>query len=148
MSEKTKNNGISLEDIITAVDSSSAEKPSIIEALLSTVDSIFTNNRKLQKTRINHQQVRGIVKVIATQSFLRARMDKEYTPFLNEDTGEFTTQKYDDRVLTAIAEGVISSRISLDGKSRDEIIRIFQAVGGSAHDENPERNGLLKRFDY
>ena len=54
---------------------------------------------------------------------------------------------HDNRVLTAILDGVVTGRISLNGASRDEIIRIFQAVGGQAQEEQQSMNPL-RRFDY
>lgn len=138
--------GVDVEDLIASASEVNS-KPSIIEALLSTVDAIFTNNRMLQRSRLSQRHIRGVVRVIGSQSFLRARFSKTYKPFLDE-TGEFTETKLDNRVLTAIAQGMISGRISLDGKSRDEIIRIFQAVGGTATQENDHNNRILGRFDY
>jgi len=73
--------------------------------------------------------LRGVSKVVGTQSFLRARLLKRYNPVINDD-GEFTTSSVDNRVLTAVTDTMLAGRISLEGKSRDEIIRIFQAVGG------------------
>jgi hypothetical protein len=67
---------------------------------------------------------------------------------LDEETGEFTYQKFDNRVLTATAEAVLAGRISLEGKSRDEIIRIFQAVGGTATESSEDHHRILGRFDY
>ncbi len=140
--------GVDLEDII-ASNEGGPNKTSLIEALLSTVDAIFTNNRMLQRSRLSQRHIRGVERVVGSQTFLRARFTKSYKPFINPDTGEFTQEKYDNRVLTAITEAMLAGRISLDGKSRDEIIRIFQAVGNSA--ETPETGGssrLLGRFDY
>lgn len=138
---------VDVEDLIAASDNQN--KPTIIEALLSTVDSIFTNNRMMQRSRLTARHIRGVVRVIGMQTFLRARLTpRNYKPFLDEDSGEFTYQKYDNRVLTATAEAVLAGRISLDGKSRDEIIRIFQAVGGSAREPSEEHHGFLRRFDY
>ena len=139
---------IEFEDLIAST-SSSAGKPSIIEALLSTVDTIFTNNRMLQRSRLSSRNIRGVLRVIGSQAFLRARLERSYKPFLDSDTGEFTYSRYDNRVLTAVCEGALSGRISLDGKSRDEIIRIFQAVGNTGHEQPVGRGGgVLGRFDY
>lgn len=140
---------VNLEDLIESNNNAGANKPSIIEALLSTVDAIFTNNRMLQRTRISPQHIRGISRLIGMQSFLRARFNRAYKPFLDAETGEFTYDKYDNRVLTAVADGVIAGRISLNGKSRDEIIRIFQAVGSAGkEEEQAQSGGILRRFDY
>ena len=139
---------IEFEDLIAST-SSTAGKPSIIEALLSTVDTIFTNNRMLQRSRLSSRHIRGVVRVIGSQAFLRARLERSYKPFLDPDTGEFTYSRYDNRVLTAVCEGALSGRISLDGKSRDEIIRIFQAVGNTGQEQPVGRGGgVLGRFDY
>jgi len=139
---------VDFEDLIAST-SSTAGKPSIIEALLSTVDAIFTNNRMLQRSRLSSRNVRGVVRVIGSQAFLRARLERSYKAFLDPDTGEFTHSKYDNRVLTAVCEGALSGRISLDGKSRDEIIRIFQAVGNTGQEQPVGRGGgILGRFDY
>ena len=139
---------VDFEDLIAST-SSSAGKPSIIEALLSTVDTIFTNNRMLQRSRLSSQNIRGVVRFIGSQAFLRARLERSYKPFLDPDSGEFTYSRYDNRVLTAVCEGALSGRISLDGKSRDEIIRIFQAVGNTGQEQPVGRGGgVLGRFDY
>ena len=139
---------VDFEDLISST-SSSAGKPSIIEALLSTVDAIFTNNRMLQRSRLSSRNIRGVVRVIGSQAFLRARLERSYKPFLDSDSGEFTYSRYDNRVLTAVCEGTLSGRISLDGKSRDEIIRIFQAVGNTGQEQPVGRgSGILGRFDY
>jgi len=139
---------VDFEDLIAST-SSTAGKPSIVEALLSTVDAIFTNNRMLQRSRLSSRNIRGVVRVIGSQAFLRARLERTYKPFLDPDTGEFTYSRYDNRVLTAVCEGALSGRISLDGKSRDEIIRIFQAVGNTGQEQPVGRGGgILGRFDY
>lgn len=137
--------GVNLEDLI--VKDVGKDRPSIVEALLSTVDAIFTNNRMLQRSRLTSRHVRGVTRLVGTQSFIRTRLQKKYEPFIDADTGEFTTKAYDNRVLSAVADAVIAGRISLDGKSREEIIRIFQAVGG-AETEVPKRTGLFGGVDY
>ena len=138
---------INLEDLIVS-QSNHDDQPGIIEALLSTIDSIFTNSRMLQRSRLSHRHIRGVSKVVGTQSFLRARLLKRYNPVINDD-GEFTTSSVDNRVLTAVTDTMLAGRISLEGKSRDEIIRIFQAVGGTVQEESAGRNGgILGRFDY
>ena len=138
---------ISLEDLIVS-QTNHDDQPGIIEALLSTIDSIFTNSRMLQRSRLSHRHIRGVSKVVGTQSFLRARLLKRYNPVINDD-GEFTTSSVDNRVLTAVTDTMLAGRISLEGKSRDEIIRIFQAVGGTVQEESAGRNGgILGRFDY
>jgi len=138
---------INLEDLIVS-QSNHDDQPGIIEALLSTIDSIFTNSRMLQRSRLSPRHIRGVSKVVGTQSFLRARLLKRYNPVINDD-GEFTTSSVDNRVLTAVTDTMLAGRISLEGKSRDEIIRIFQAVGGTVQEESAGRNGgILGRFDY
>lgn len=137
----------SIEDLIVSNQQAASRKPSIVEALLSTVDGIFTANRKLQKSRLTAQHVRGVVRAIGTQTYSRATLEKDFVSFIDPDTGEMTTETYDNRVLTAVLDGVVTGRISLNGASRDEIIRIFQAVGGAAHEEQSNANPL-RRFDY
>jgi len=137
---------ISLEDLIVS-QSNHEEQPGIIEALLSTIDSIFTNSRMLQRSRLSHRHIRGVSKVVGTQSFLRARLLKRYNPVI-DDNGEITTSSVDNRVLTAVTDTMLAGRISLDGKSRDEIIRIFQAVGGTVEQKEPDKGGLFRRYDY
>ena len=102
---------------------------------------------RLQKSRLTARQIRGVVRIIATQTFSRATLEDEFTSFIDPDSGEFTTAARDNRVLTAILDGVVTGRISLNGASRDEIIRIFQAVGGQAQEEQQSMNPL-RRFDY
>ena len=137
---------INLEDLIVS-QSNHDDQPGIIEALLSTIDSIFTNSRMLQRSRLSPRHIRGVSKVVGTQSFLRARLLKRYNPVINDD-GEFTTSSVDNRVLTAVTDTMLAGRISLEGKSRDEIIRIFQAVGGTVEQKEPDKGGLFRRYDY
>ena len=137
---------ISLEDLIVN-QSNHDDQPGIIEALLSTIDSIFTNSRMLQRSRLSHRHIRGVSKVVGTQAFLRARLLKRYNPVI-DDNGEFTISSVDNRVLTAVTDTMLAGRISLEGKSRDEIIRIFQAVGGRVEQTEPEKGGLFRRYDY
>ena len=137
---------INLEDLIVG-QSNDDDQPGIIEALLSTIDSIFTNSRMLQRYRLSHRHIRGVSKVVGTQSFLRARLLKRYNPVINDD-GEFTTSSVDNRVLTAVTDTMLAGRISLEGKSRDEIIRIFQAVGGTVEQTEPDKGSLFRRYDY
>ena len=138
---------ISLEDLIVS-QSNHEEQPGIIEALLSTIDSIFTNSRMLQRSRLSPRHIRGVARVVGTQAFMRARFLKKFNPVI-DDNGEITTSSVDNRVLTAITDSMLAGRISLEGKSRDEIIRIFQAVGGSVQEEPTGRSGgILGRFDY
>jgi len=61
---------INLEDLIVG-QSNHDDQPGIIEALLSTIDSIFTNSRMLQRSRLSPRHIRGVSKVVGTQSFLR-----------------------------------------------------------------------------
>ena len=138
---------VSLEDLIVS-QSPSDEQPGIIEALLSTIDSIFTNNRMLQRSRLSPRHIRGVSKVVGTQAFMRSRFLKKFNPVI-DDNGEITTSSVDNRVLTAVTDTMLAGRISLDGKSRDEIIRIFQSVGGTVQEEPTGRGGgILGRFDY
>jgi hypothetical protein len=138
---------VSLEDLIVS-QSNHDEQPGIIEALLSTIDSIFTNNRMLQRSRLSARHIRGVARVIGTQAFMRTRFLKRFNPVIDDD-GEITTSSVDNRVLTAVTDSMLAGRISLEGKSRDELIRIFQAVGGTVKEEPDGRGGgILGRFDY
>ena len=138
---------VSLEDLIVS-QSNHDDQPGIIEALLSTIDSIFTNNRMLQRSRLSPRHIRGVARVVGTQAFMRARFLKKFNPVI-DDNGEITTSSVDNRVLTAVTDSMLAGRISLEGKSRDEIIRIFQAVGGTVQEEPAGRSGgILGRFDY
>jgi len=137
---------VSLEDLIVS-QSNHEEQPGIIEALLSTIDSIFTNNRMLQRSRLSPRHIRGVARVVGTQAFMRARFLKKFNPVIDDD-GEITTSSVDNRVLTAVTDSMLAGRISLEGKSRDEIIRIFQAVGGTVEQTEPEKGGLFRRYDY
>jgi len=67
---------------------------------------------------------------------------KRYNPVINDD-GEFTTSSVDNRVLTAVTDTMLAGRISLEGKSRDEIIRIFQAVAERLNKLNQIKVGCL-----
>ncbi len=137
---------VSLEDLIVS-QSNHEEQPGIIEALLSTIDSIFTNNRMLQRSRLSARHIRGVARVVGTQAFMRARFLKKFNPVIDND-GEITTSSVDNRVLTAVTDSMLAGRISLEGKSRDEIIRIFQAVGGTVEQTEPDKGGLFRRYDY
>src|SRR5690554_7291231 len=66
---------VSLEDLIVS-QSASDDQPGIIEALLSTIDSIFTNNRMLQRSRLSPRHIRGVARVVGTRSEER-RVGKE-----------------------------------------------------------------------
>src|SRR5690606_39506465 len=101
----------------------------------------------LQRSRLSPSHIRGVARVVGTQAFMRARFLKKYNPVL-DDNGEFTTSSVDNRVLAAVTDSMLAGRISLDGKSRDEIIRIFQAVGGTVEQTEPDKGGLFRRFDY
>ena len=137
---------VSLEDLIVS-QSNQDDQPGIIEALLSTIDSIFTNNRMLQRSRLSPRHIRGVARVVGTQAFMRARFLKKFNPVIDDD-GEITTSSVDNRVLTAVTDSMLAGRISLEGKSRDEIIRIFQAVGGTVEQTEPDKGGLFRRYDY
>jgi len=99
---------IILEDLIVS-QSNHDDQPGIIEALLSTIDSIFTNSRMLQRSRLSHRHIRGVSKVVGTQAFLRARLLKRYNPVI-DDNGEFTTSSVDNRVLTAVTDTMLAGQ--------------------------------------
>jgi len=52
---------INLEDLIVG-QSNHDDQPGIIEALLSTIDSIFTNSRMLQRSRLSPRQYSWCIK--------------------------------------------------------------------------------------
>lgn len=138
----------SLDDMIVATTASMAEKPSLIESILSAVDTIFTSHNRLQKTRLSNRNIRGIAKTVAIQTFLRTRLQRTYKPFLAPDSGEFTDSPVDNRILTAVCDAVITSKISLQGKSRDEIIKLFQTLQTVQADQEKQNGGILRRYDY
>ncbi len=139
-----------IEDMISSVHAERSREPGIIEALLSTVDGIFTQNRKLQKSRLTARQIRGIVKMVGSQTYSRTVHLKQFKPFIDDSTGEFTNSTYDNRVLTAVGEAVITGRISLNGQSRKEIIEIFKAVSNQTpiDDTNKPRFLSSRNIDY
>ncbi len=136
-------NGPSMEDMIATIQSERPREPGIIEALLSTVDGIFTQNRKLQKSRLTARQIRGVVKMVGSQTYSRTVTLKQYRPFIDDNTGEFSSSVYDNRVLTAVGEAVITGRISLNGQSRKEIIDIFKAVSNQAQVEEDKKTKFV-----
>lgn len=137
-----------LEKMIIQSQEASSSKPSILEAVLFTVTKLFASS-DIEKSRLNSRNVRGIVRVIGTQSFIRARFSEEYEPYLDEATGNITCNPdCDDRVLSAVAEGVLRANIALNGKNRDELTRMLQAVNGSVESEEIQKGGIFRRFDY
>lgn len=132
-----------VEDLIATIQSERPREPGIIEALLSTVDGIFTQNRKLQKSRLTARQIRGVVKMVGSQTYSRTVTLKQYRPFIDDSTGEFSSSTYDNRVLTAVGEAVITGRISLNGQSRKEIIEIFKAVSSQAEGEEGAKTKFM-----
>ena len=88
----------SIEDLIVSNQQAASRKPSIVEALLSTV-TVYLRQTANPKIRLTAQHVRGWFGYRHT-NLLRATLEKDFVPFIDPDTGEMTTETYDNRVLT------------------------------------------------
>lgn len=136
------------EDLLIKQEEQLLTKPSVFEQILYTIDSIFTNKNRLQKTRLSNRNIRGIAKVVAIQTFLRRRLADDYTPVIDPETGNFTYSEYDNQIMTAVTDAVITAKISQSGKSREEIVQVLSAAQRSEITQNDLHGNPLKRFDY
>jgi len=136
------------EDLIAQRSENAQNKPSIFEQILYSIDTIFTNKNRLQKTRLSNRNIRGIAKVVAINTFLRRRLGRDYASVIDPETGNFTESVYDNKVMTAVTDAVITAKISKDGKSRDEIVQVLSAAQTSNVAQTDERGNPLRRFDY
>jgi len=136
------------EDMLVIQNENKQNKPSILEQIYYTIDAIFTNKNRLQKTRLSNRNIRGIAKVVAINTFLRRRLGNDYTPVIDPKTGNFTESEYDNKIIAAVTDAVITAKISKDGKSRDEIVQVLSAAQTSSITQTDERGNLLRRFDY
>lgn len=119
-----------------------------MEQIYYTIDAIFTNKNRLQKTRLSNRNIRGIAKVVAINTFLRRRLGDDYTPVIDPKTGNFTESEFDNKIIAAVTDAVITAKISKDGKSREEIVQVLSAAQTSNITQTDERGNLLRRFDY
>src|SRR5690554_679930 len=136
------------EDMIVNQNENKMNKPSIMEQIYYTIDAIFTNKNRLQKTRLSNRNIRGIAKVVAINTFLRRRLGNDYTPVIDPKTGNFTESEYDNKIISAVTDAVITAKISKDGKSREEIVQVLSAAQTSNVAQTDERGNPLRRFDY
>ena len=83
-----------------------------MEQIYYTIDAIFTNKNRLQKTRLSNRNIRGIAKVVAINTFLRRRLGNDYTPVIDPKTGNFTESEYDNKIIAAVTDAVITAKIS------------------------------------
>ncbi len=136
------------EDLLIKQEEQFQAKPSVFEQILYAIDGIFTNKNRLQKTRLSNRNIRGIAKVVAIQTFLRRRLADDYTPVIDPETGNFTESEYDNQVMTAVTDAVITAKISQNGKSREEIVQVLSAAQTSQLNQTDVNGNPLKRFDY
>jgi len=136
------------EDMIVNQNENKVNKPSIMEQIYYTIDAIFTNKNRLQKTRLSNRNIRGIAKVVAINTFLRRRLGKDYESVIDPKTGNFTESKYDNKIIAAVTDAVITAKISKDGKSREEIVQVLSAAQTSTIAQTDEHGNPLRRFDY
>jgi hypothetical protein len=136
------------EDMIVNQNENKVNKPSIMEQIYYTIDAIFTNKNRLQKTRLSNRNIRGIAKVVAINTFLRRRLGKDYEAVIDPKTGNFTESKYDNKIIAAVTDAVITAKISKDGKSREEIVQVLSAAQTSTIAQTDEHGNPLRRFDY
>ena len=136
------------EDMIVKQSENAHNKPSVIEQIFYAVDAIFTNKNRLQKTRLSNRNIRGIAKVVAINTFLRRRLGSDYKPVIDPETGNFTESKYDNKIIAAVTDAVITAKISKDGKSREEVVQVLSAAQTSSIAQTDEHGNPLRRFDY
>lgn len=136
------------EDMLVIQNENKQNKPSILEQIYYTIDAIFTNKNRLQKTRLSNRNIRGIAKVVAINTFLRRRLGNDYTPVIDPQTGNFTESEYDNKIIAAVTDAVITAKISKDGKSREEIVQVLSAAQTTSITQTDDRGNLLRRFDY
>jgi hypothetical protein len=136
------------EDMLVKQSENKQNKPSIMEQIYYTIDAIFTNKNRLQKTRLSNRNIRGIAKVVAINTFLRRRLGNDYTPVIDPKTGNFTESEFDNKIIAAVTDAVITAKISKDGKSREEIVQVLSAAQTSNVTHTDENGNPLRRFDY
>ena len=136
------------EDMIVNQNENKVNKPSIMEQIYYTIDAIFTNKNRVQKTRLSNRNIRGIAKVVAINTFLRRRLGKDYEAVIDPKTGNFTESKYDNKIIAAVTDAVITAKSSKDGKSREEIVQVLSAAQTSTIAQTDEHGNPLRRFDY
>ena len=119
-----------------------------MEQIYYTIDAIFTNKNRLQKTRLSNRNIRGIAKVVAINTFLRRRLGNDFEPVIDPKTGNFTESEYDNKIISAVTDAVITAKISKDGKSREEIVQVLSAAQTSSIAQTDEHGNPLRRFDY
>ena len=136
------------EDMIVKQGEIAQNKPSMMEQIFYAIDAIFTNKNRLQKTRLSHRNIRGIAKVVAINTFLRRRLGSDYKPVIDPETGNFTESKYDNKIIAAVTDAVITAKISLNGLSREEVVKVLSAAQTSSIMQTDEHGNPLRRFDY
>jgi len=109
-----------------------------IDDIAKAVDLIVSPENIDQKGRLTKQQIRGIIKVESLNIYLQTKLGKK----VNRHTGK--SYYIENRVLTTIADRIKVLPISLNGKGRDEIIKIVEGFGISIHEEG--ENGIKNRM--
>ena len=138
----------SFEDMLVKQSEKAQNKPSVMEQIFYTIDAIFTNKNRLQKTRLSNRNIRGIAKVVAINTFLRRRLGEDYTPVIDPETGNFTESEYDNKIIAAVTDAIITAKISQGGKSREEVVQVLSAAQTSSISQTDEHGNPLRRFDY
>ena len=137
---ETAKSGFNFEDLINSTVDQNNDSESLSEAMFRVVSRIFNPIDKRQNSRLIMRNVRGIIKGISYQSYLRTCLDDEYVPFVDE-SGNFTEGEHDNRVLTAVMESCLATRISANGLQRKEIIELFRAITSAQQTEQTENRG-------
>lgn len=115
------------------------EEPTKIDDIGKAVDIIVSPKNIDQKGRLTKQQIRGIIKVEALNGYFRSKFKK----VINPKTGK--AEFIENRVLTTITEKTKVLPISLNGRGREEIIKIVEGFGISVY-EDRETRGLKERM--
>ena len=138
----------SFEDMLVKQSEKAQNKPSVMEQIFYAIDAIFTNKNRLQKTRLSNRNIRGIAKVVAINTFLRRRLGEDYTSVIDPETGNFTESEYDNKIIAAVTDAIITAKISQGGKSREEVVQVLSAAQTSSITQTDEHGNPLRRFDY
>jgi len=93
-----------------------------------------------QKGRLTKAQIRGIIKVDALNTYLHGKFGKR--AFTRSGKAEYV----ENRVLGLMVERVKVLPISINGKGREELIKIVEGLGITLHDDTLSmRDRLLRR---
>jgi len=93
-----------------------------------------------QKGRLTKAQIRGIIKVESLNTYLQGKFGKK--PFQRSGKAEYVQ----NRVLGLMADRIKVLPISLNGKGREELIKIVEGLGITLHEDTLSmRDRVLRR---